>query len=165
MFKTENPLPGDIGLVRISGITGKLVSLGQRLIGSGGYYTHAFVVVNGGMVVQAQPGGAERVALSEAVGNRRVAYSAFSLTDATRQAIVSAADSLVGTPYSFLDYAAIGAARLTGLAALERYTSDDGHMICSQLADEAYGRAGIDLFPDRLVGDVAPGDIARLIGA
>jgi cell wall-associated NlpC family hydrolase len=161
-----NPLPGDIGLCRISGTTGRLVSAGQCLIGSGSYYTHAFVYVGAGEVIQAEPGGAKRVFLSEALnGRRRVAYSSFPLTDAQRGAIVSAAESLIGTPYSYLDYAAIGAARLAHIDALERFVENTHHMICSQLVDECYRRAGIELFPNRIPGDVAPGDLARLIGA
>lgn len=165
MFKTVDPLPGDFGLVRISGLTGKLVSAGQRLIGSGSYYTHAFVVVDGGFIVQAQPGGAERVSLAELVADRKVAYSDFTLTDQQRSDIVSAAEFLVGTPYSFLDYAAIGAHRLLHLTALERFVESEQHMICSQLVAECYMHAGIFLYPNRILGDVTPGDLAHLIGA
>jgi len=164
-FKTY-PLPGDFGLVRISGLTGELVSAGQRIIGSGSYYTHAFVVVGSGKtVVQAQPGGAKLMDLDDALGGRKAVYSAYALTEEQRIAIRRAAVSLIGTPYSFLDYAAIGARRLLGTKGLESYVGSTGHMICSQLVDEAYRRAGIELFPGRIAGDVAPGDLARLIGA
>jgi uncharacterized protein YycO len=164
-FKTTNPCPGDFGLVRIGGLTGKGVSLGQRLIGSGSYFTHAFIVGRNGYVIQAEPGGAEIVPFADAVGSQRVAYSAFDLTDQQRTDIVAAACRMVGTPYSFLDYLAIAAERLVHFDALERFVSADGHLICSQLVDEAYAIAGIELFPDRVAGDVAPGDLARLIGA
>lgn len=159
------PSAGDFGLVRISGPTGAAVSLGQRLIGSGSYYTHAFIVIGDGTVVQAQPGGAERVSLADAVGNRRVAYSAFPLWSGQRYDIARAAVSLIGTPYSFLDYLAIGEARLLHSKRLEDFVRDTGHMICSQLVDECYRRAGVELFPGRIAGDVTPGDLARLIGA
>lgn len=164
-FKTDNPQVGDIGLVRISGVTGVLVSLGQRLIGSSSYFTHAFVVVGDGMVVQAQPGGAECVPLADAVGSRRVVFTDFALPAEQRIGIMWAALAMVGTPYSFLDYAAIGLRRILRFAGLERYVSNTGHLICSQLADLAYKRAGFELFPGRIPGDVTPGDIARLIGA
>lgn len=160
------PQPGDFGLCRISGLTGVAVSAGQRLIGSGSYFTHAFVYVGNGEVVQAQPGGAKRMPLSDAVSNHsRVAYSSFPLAPVQRAAILGAATYLIGTPYSFADYAAIGARRLLGIAALERFVRDSGHMICSQFVDECYRRAGFELFPGRIPGDVAPGDLARLIGA
>jgi uncharacterized protein YycO len=166
-FKTTNPLMGDIGLVRISGLTGLAVDLGQRLSGSGSYFTHAFVVLDAeqDLIVQAQPGGAVVASLRETVGDRRVAYTDFALTSDQRLDIASAALSLIHTPYSFLDYPAIGLRRLLGISALERYVGDHGHLICSQLADLAYKRGGFDLFPGRLPGDVEPGDIARLVGA
>jgi cell wall-associated NlpC family hydrolase len=142
------------------------VSAGQRAVGSGSYFTHAFVYIGNGEVIQAQPGGASRVLLSEALdGRKRVAWSAFPLTDNERAVIVSAAKWYLGTPYSFLDYLAIAEARLLHRRRLERYVSTTSHMICSQLVDECYRRAGIELFPGRLPGDVAPGDLAKLIGA
>lgn len=165
-MKTSYPQPGDFGLTRIAGTTGKLVSIGQRIVGSGSFYTHAFVYLGNGEIIEAEPGGARKTLLSHALqGRKTAAYSDFDLTPAQRSAIVSAAESLLGTPYSFLDYLAIGEARLLHTTRLERYVSDTGHMICSQLVDECYRRAGIELFPNRISGDVAPGDLAKLIGA
>jgi hypothetical protein len=165
--KTDNPLRGDIGLVRITGLTGLAVDLGQRLIGSGSYFTHAFIVVDPAqdLIIQAQPGGADFASLRKTVAGRRVVYSDFALTDKQRYDIAAAAVAMHGTPYSFVDYAAIGAARLAAYKGLENYVSDSGHEICSQFADLAYKRGGFDLFPGRIPGDVVPGDIARLIGA
>lgn len=163
-FATE-PQPGQFGLVRIGGTTGKLISIGQRLIGSGSTYTHAFMVVDNGMVIQGEPGGAKLVPLEQVVSGRTAAYSAIPLDSVRRASVIEAAHSLAGTPYSYLDYLAIGAARIARTAALERFVSASGHMICSQLVDETYRRAGIELFPGRIAGDVAPGDLARLIGA
>lgn len=165
-MKTERPLPGDFGLCRISGFTGACISAGQRAIGSGSYYTHAFIYVGNGEVIQAQPGGVARVMLAEALdGRKRVAYSDYELTGFQRSTVVRNAVALLGTPYSFLDYPAIGAARLLGCKGFEDYVSTTGHMICSQLVDICYRRAGIELFPGRIPGDVVPGDLARLIGA
>lgn len=165
VYKTENPLPGDFGLVHIPRLVGGAISRGQRLVGSGSYFTHAFVVVENGDVVQAQPGGAVACPLMDAITSRRVAYSAFDLLTQQRARIVANAMSMIGTPYSFADYLAIGALRLAHFGWLEDYVSADGHLICSQLVDEAYGLAGIELFPNRRTGDVAPGDLANLIGA
>lgn len=165
-MKTSYPQPGDFGLTRIAGTTGKLVSIGQRLVGSGSYYTHAFIYVGNGEIIEAEPGGARRALLSHALqGRKRAAYSDYDLTASQRSNIVRAAVSLIGTPYSFLDYLAIAEARIVRTGALEEFVSDTGHMICSQLVDETYRRAGIELFPGRLSGDVAPGDLAKLIGA
>jgi hypothetical protein len=164
-FKLDNPRPGDFGLVRISGLTGVAVDLGQRLTGSGSYFTHAFLVMDGRMVLQGQPGGAEYAYLDDAVGNRPVVYSDFALTDDQRASIVAAGDQLHGTPYSFLDYPAIGAARLLGMRRLELYVQSTKHMICSQVVETAYRNGGFDLFPNRIAGDVEPGDLAHRIGA
>jgi cell wall-associated NlpC family hydrolase len=160
-----NPKPGDIGLCRISGLTGVAVSAGQRLIGSGSYFTHAFIYMGAGEVIQAQPGGAKRVLLAEALdGRKRVAFSDFDLNPAQRSAICAAAERFIGTPYSFLDYLAIAEARIARIDSLEEFVGETGHMICSQLVDECYRQAGIELFPGRIPGDVAPGDLAKLIG-
>jgi hypothetical protein len=44
------------------------------------------------------------------------------------------------------------------------FVADEGHLICSQLVDEAYLRAGVHLFDDgRLPGDVTPGDLWWLL--
>jgi uncharacterized protein YycO len=164
--KYSNPLPGDFGLVRITGAVGEAISIGQHLVGSGSYFTHAFVVVDGARVVQAEPGGAQLVSLTEATyGYARVAYSDFSLTADERQAISDAALAAVGTPYSFVDYAAIGALRLWHTDRLERFVGRSKHMICSQLVAQCYKTARHDLFPLRSPGDVTPGDLAHLIGA
>jgi cell wall-associated NlpC family hydrolase len=162
---TTTPRIGQFGLTRISGLTGKFVEAGQALVGSRSMWTHAFVVVSDDEIVQAQPGGAVRVPLRDALNGRGVVFSDFGLDIFTRGRIAREAEKLVGTPYSFADYAAIGAARLLHTTRIEAYVEDSGHMICSQLVDEAFARAGIELFPNRLAGDVTPGDLARLIGA
>jgi uncharacterized protein YycO len=164
--KYSNPLPGDFGLVRISGAVGEAISIGQTLVGSGSYYTHAFVVTNDMRVVQAEVGGAQLVTLDEATnGYARVAYSAFDLTDKQRRIIANTAAASVGTPYSFLDYLAIAALRIAHTDRLERFVGRTKHMICSQLVAQCYANAGYPLFPMRAPGDVAPGDLAHLIGA
>jgi uncharacterized protein YycO len=163
-YSTE-PKVGQFGVTRIKGVTGRLIELGQHLIGSGSRYTHAFVVVADGWVVQAEPGGATLVPLSSAVGGRDTVYSDLDLTDDQRKAITTKAFRLVHTPYSYLDYLAIGVRRLFGINALENYVEDTGHMICSQLVDDVFRSAGIELFPGRIPGDVTPGDLARWLGA
>jgi cell wall-associated NlpC family hydrolase len=165
MGYSNTPSVGQFGVTRIHGLTGRLIEVGQRLIGSGSRFTHAFVVVADGWVVQAEPGGARLVPLSSVVGGRDTLYSDLALTDEQRQVIRIKALRLAHTPYSYLDYLAIAARRLFGVSFLERYVEDSGHMICSQLVDEVFREAGIELFPARIPGDVVPGDLARLIGA
>jgi hypothetical protein len=78
-------------------------------------------------------------------------------------AVAFVARGYVGTPYSFLDYAAIA-----GLHAgvkngpIRRYVKSTGHMICSQLADQAMSDAGWHVFDDgRLPQDVTPAALYR----
>jgi hypothetical protein len=157
------PQPGDFGVTKITGIGGKLIWLGQALIGSRSRYEHAFIVgLRPGSVIEAEPGGASVGFLPA-----EAAYSHFPLTNVQRLAIVNAAVGLIGTPYSWLDYVAIAAERLRlPSKRLRRYVGASGHQICSQLVDEAYRRAGVALFADgRSPGSVTPGDLAKLIGA
>jgi uncharacterized protein YycO len=165
MSYSTTPSIGQFGVTRIHGLTGRLIEFGQKVIGSGSRFTHAFVVVADGWVVQAEPGGARLVPLASAVGGRETLYSDLDLTEEQRKAIARKAFRLVNTPYSYLDYLAIGARRLFGASFLERYVEDTHHMICSQLVTEVFRQADIELFPGCIPGDVTPGDLARLIGA
>jgi uncharacterized protein YycO len=159
------PQVGDFALTRISGITGRLIAVGQALIGDAAPVQHALIYVGGGYIVQAMPGGAEMIRLEDA--NAPVLWSTgiVSLTAAERMRIASEARELVDTPYSFADYLSIGLAAWHVRPRWVRdYIADTGHMICSQLVDEVYKRAGVQLFDDgRLPGDVTPGDLYKLI--
>ncbi|NUP47567.1 MAG: hypothetical protein HOW97_09695 [Catenulispora sp.] len=161
------PLPGDFGLCRITGPVGVLIRLGQFLAGGGDAdYEHAFVYVGDGRIVEAQPGGARETEMSE-YADRPILWSTGKvlLTNARRQAVVAAARSLIGTPYSAVDYLAIAAHRLhLPLPGLRRYVASSGHMICSQLVDAAYQRAGVQLYADgRWDGYVTPASLAALV--
>jgi cell wall-associated NlpC family hydrolase len=156
-----NPQPGDFGLTTISGTVGRLIRFGQWLNGDGfSVYEHAFIVIPGGKLVEAEPGGARIGELSEYT-NVSVDYSSWPLTDEQRHAVVGAATALLSTPYSALDYLALATHRLHIPApGLRSYISSTGHMICSQLVDEVYRRAGVQLFNDgRWPGFVTPGSL------
>lgn len=161
----NEPQLGDFGLTKITGITGTLIAAGQRIIGDGCPIQHAYVYVGYGYIVQAMPGGAERILLEDA--NPPVVWSTdfIPLTTAQRRNIVNEAIDLVGTPYSFADYLSIGLAHFHVRPAwVLDYIADSGHLECSQLVDEAYKRAGINLFTDgRFPGDVTPGDLWKLL--
>jgi hypothetical protein len=148
----------------MGGALGWWVGLGQFLIGDASPVQHAFVCV-GDHVVEAMPGGALLTPLDTYRGRGDVAWSRYPLTDAQRVVIVGRAVSLIGTPYSFLDYLAI-ALDHWGIRPkrLRRYVASSGHLICSALVDDCYRAAGVHLFADgRDVGDVTPGDLARLL--
>jgi hypothetical protein len=67
--------------------------------------------------------------------------------------------------YGFLDIAALGLRQFgINLGFVNRRITRSDRMICSQLVDEIYKRAGVHLFTDgRLSQDVTPGDLADLI--
>jgi hypothetical protein len=165
----DRPLPGDIGLTSIAGRVGRLIRFGQFLNGDGfTTYEHAFVVVDRlsdspteTTLVEAEPGGARVTLLSEYDG-REIVW--LRCPEQFRWDVAHEAADLLGTPYSFADYASLAALRLHIPAPHVRaYVMSSKHMICSQLADEAARRGGWHLFTDmRWPGDVTPGDLYRL---
>ncbi|MEU3986104.1 hypothetical protein AB0F77_39610 [Streptomyces sp. NPDC026672] len=159
------PMPGDFALTKISGLTGAFINAGQYLVGDGSPVQHAFVYVGNGYVVQAMPGGAEMIRLEDA--SEPVVWSTgkVPLTEAERLFISECAIGLVGTPYSFLDYASIALAHYRIRPRWVRdFVADSGHLICSQLIDYAYECADVHLFDDgRIPGDVTPGDLWKLL--
>lgn len=157
-------MTGQFGLSRIGGFIGVLVNIGQAIIGDGSRYTHAFMIV-GDQVIEAMPGGARITPLAFYLTGHHEATTVVSdltLTIEQQIEITEIALDLVGTPYSFLDYAAL-ALRHWGFQPrwLLRYLASTKHMICSQLVDEVYRRAGIHLFKDgRPPQYVTPGALA-----
>jgi len=160
---------GAIGLTHIGGRLGAAIRVGQLLNGAAprhARWTHALIAVGDGTIVQAEPGGAQRVTEAAACAGREVLwFFPDGTTPGQRQVAARAATDLTGAPYSFADYAALAAVRLhLDLVAhgLRDYVAASGRLICSQLVDEAYRRAGVDLIPGRRPGDVTPADLARL---
>jgi hypothetical protein len=167
-------LPGTIGLVQISGEVGKLIGFGQWLETHAETFwfkrekniltwEHAFVYLGNGKLIEAEPGGARIVDISEYDGvnvywctNIANQYHADNL-----QHVADIARGFEHVPYSFLDYFALVAHRLhISVPGLRRYIESTKHLICSQLADKAYELAGDHLFTDlRWAGDVSPLDI------
>jgi hypothetical protein len=164
-----SPQPGDIGLVRMPGAGGRAIRIGQWLAGDGySDYEHVMVLVGSvedrgvAMVMEAMPGGARLTLLSYYTRQGEVLW--LRCPPEHRTAVAAAALALEGTPYSWADYWAVGAHRLHIPAPhLERYIVSSKHLMCAQLADRAADAGGWHLFTDgRWVGDVTPGDLARL---
>jgi hypothetical protein len=163
---------GAFFLTQITGPTGWLIGVGQALAGDPSRYEHAGVIISeSGDVVEAEPGGARVSNLSEYKGRPLLISDApvlNSLADwmagerALRDHVVVEAKKLVGVGYSALDYLALALLHLHLPSSWVRNRVEkSGHMICSQLVDAIYERAGIHLFTDgRLPGDVAPADLA-----
>jgi len=172
--------PGDYGLIAIPGRGGRLIRLGQFLIGDGYKdYQHAFVYVGEGMVIEAASSGAvkrpfhydpeavlwssETLYQDVGLGNDLIPIE---LTDLDRSAICQAAEGYIGVPYSWLDYLAIAAHRfhLSRSEALQKIVASTRRMICSQLVDQCFVDAGVHLFDDhRWPGYVTPGDLTQLL--
>lgn len=155
------PTPGSIGLVSIRGNVGRLIRVGQWLNGDGySRYTHAYVYVGNGKIVEARPKGAVCVPQCHSWDETLWLHCPPQYS----RGVSLAALGLVGTPYSVLDYFAIAATRLhIPCVGLRQYVETSKHMICSQLADEAARRGGWHLFKDkRLPQDVTPGDLWEL---
>ena len=176
----------------VSGAGGKLIRFGERLNGDAfTQYQHAEVYIGTslpatipvlpgkplplvpvaskyGWTLSAYPGGARLMPLDcppEELPGALWSSDAFGLTPQQRSGIVAASFSVLGTPYSFIDYAALSAHRLHIPApGLQSFIADTGHLICSQLCDEVHYRAGVHLFDDwRWPGYVTPADLATLI--
>ena len=160
------PAPGDFCVVRMPGLVGTAIRFGQWINGDGfADYEHAAVLADCCTVVEAMPDGARMADLSR-FGSEPIRW--YRAPDAARTKIVAAALLMIGTPYSFLDYLALAEVRVHSpfAPAVRRYVASTKHMICSQLVDEAYRRAGVQLFDDgRDPGDVTPADLLGLIVA
>jgi GNAT superfamily N-acetyltransferase len=184
--------PGDIGFSNITGYAGALVWLGQRLLAATepSEYTikHAYMVTealsdtggHGPWIVQAMPHGAEEIEIGQEHWTRDFVYvrpdyqrwqNPSSLANlAYKQAetgfwVAEAARKYIGTPYSFLDYAAIlGLHMGVKNGRVRRYVTTSKHMICSQLVDQVLSDAGLHVFDDgRLPQDVMPIELYRAL--
>jgi hypothetical protein len=161
--------PGDWFVVDPGDWLSADIKLGERLIdGSRTKYAHAGMASRWDhqtgqlMIVQAEPGGAQEVPWPWQ--GRDHAWSTGRYPANGQAAVV--ARGLIGTPYSFADYAAI-ALHTAHVPApgLRSFISAGGHLICSQLVDHACLVAGTHLFADgRWEGYVKPSDLGRLLG-
>lgn len=160
-----NVRPGDFGLVSMGGF-GKVIRVLQWMDGSGfANYEHAFVYVGGltsHNIVEADPSGAKQVEFH--YDPKTVVWSSnLVLTDSERVKVCEIAESFVGTPYSFLDYASLVAKRIhLPVIGLQHYIASTNHMICSQLVAACYQAAGIPLYKT-WTGNVTPGDLYDLL--
>jgi hypothetical protein len=145
--------PGDAALYRPHNTLGEAIAAFTR-----SRYCHVRLIVDeDGSTVEADFKGA----IQGHVQDGDVIVSP-PLTDAQRAIIPVVAEHLIGTPYGFLDIAALALAsvgiRNRWLAARIARTDQ---LICSQLVDVVWQATGFHAFADgRLPQDVTPGDIA-----
>lgn len=153
-----SPQSGDYMVVKTGGWVAWVI---RRLTHSP--VNHAAVNIGDGMIVEAQPGGAK---ISSAGNYSKAIWSHLDLDPECRRQIANAALGFVGTPYSTWDIAALAVACVTKKRTphwIAKRLSRPDRLICSQLVDEAYRRAGVQLFKDRLPSEVTPGDLYNLI--
>lgn len=170
---TYRPMVGDIGCVPMHAPGGPAIRTGElllrrvyrdRLPAAACNYQHAFLYGGQGYVFQAQPKGAGFVELAEYHPDS-ILWLRRGLSVQQRQQIQTEMTRRVGTPYSYLDYAAIAAHALDlpDSDLLRNYVADSGHMICSQMCDFLHKQVGDEIFADgRWEGFVTPMDLAAL---
>lgn len=162
------PRPGDIGLVKISGVGGQLIRWLQRANGDGFEdYEHAFIVTAVSAegvitIVEAEPGGAVEVELHYPAHKVRWLVCPDQYRIGTVTTALATARRKV--PYSWLDYGACALHRAhINPWGLKAYIQSTKHMMCSQLADYCASKAGWRLFQDgRWEGYVTPGALDKL---
>ena len=157
-------LPGTFGVVSSPGLIPAAIKLSTR-----SPFSHAFVVVGGGLVVEAHWRGARIAPIAQYRRTDRQAL-AFNdeepLTTQQRKGIVRHSLHLLGTPYNFLDIAGIGMSAWAGWqpAWLRNRAQAEHRLICSQLVARVYFLgAGIDLALGRPDSSVTPGDLGLRI--
>ena len=160
MSQTKGPAPGDYGVVHGSGFYSWAIEVGTKSPTS-----HAFVVVEGNKIVEAQPSGAIVSPLSK-YAHHEVAYNDEEYkSPAEREGIVAHAMKLVGTPYNWWDIFALTMDSF-GLASpwMWKRAQEEKSLVCSALVSRSYYLgAGIDLANGRPDATVTPGDLANRI--
>lgn len=156
--------PGTFGVVDNAGFLGAGIRLSTR-----SPFSHAFVVVRDGMVVEAEAHGAQLTPLDHYIGGhpRALAFNDEEpLTDVQRDGIVAHAMKLVGTPYGFMDIVGLALHAWTGWypEPLLDNVQKEKALICSQLVARSYYLgSGVDLGLGRPDAMVTPGDLALRI--
>lgn len=177
---------GDIMFTRIGGWSGRGIELGEKILDAfmpgADHIDHVAVVSqamapngsHGPWIVQAMPDGAEEIEIGDEHWTPDFTYIRLDYFSQSpwaqgpdlrvlRASVARAARKYIGTPYSFLDYAAIAGLHF-GIrnGPVRRYVRTTKHMICSQLADQAMSDAGYHVFSDeRLPQDVWPSALYR----
>lgn len=161
MVRDDPPQGGTYGVVRTRGVYAFLIRVATH-----SRYDHAFLVMPDASVIEAEPRGARRRAVSEYAGYPTL-YSTDALTGAQRAAVCAKAETLLGTPYGWTDIARLGL-RTLGLrwAWLTRRADQEHAMICSQLVAACGQAAGVDWTCGRdCPAAVTPADLARRLCA
>ena len=149
---------GDFAVVRTPGPIGAIIRIVTR-----SDFNHAYTDMGDGTIIEARARGAVRTQDTYPARWRMVSH--MPLTDDQRNRICDNAIAVLGTPYGFLDLLSLGLLQygIRWKWIRDRVARQD-RLVCSQLEDLIYERAGIHLYNDgRPSMDVTPGDLADLI--
>lgn len=166
MTTVQSPRVGDIAVTPSRGI----IAAGIRLVTHCPEAAHALVYTGlvpgsqpGQTAIEADPHGARPANPHKYPRVTWLTGLSARLTGPQRDQIRIWCIAHLGTPYSWLDDAAIGMVDVFGWApaCLRARMRSDATLMCSQLCVEAYRAAGVDLFPGLPGGAVSPGDLWR----
>ena len=149
IYGLEDLRPGDVGFGPIHGRVGAGIKAALTIVDGNAPYQHTFMVVKaaervgpdnrlvGPTAIEAMPHGALRVD----IGNRWTRKYCYVRPDYETQeqawGVAQSALALEGTPYSILDYGAIGLHEAhVPVPHLKAYIESSKHLICSQLVDK-----------------------------
>ncbi len=160
---TWTPPPGTIGLTYSYGFTAFRATLGQTLINETTSYSHAFIAIGDGLIIEPWPNGVRLSALDD-YAEEDVSYGLLmGLNDSQRQAVVSAALTLDGVGHGLADYLALAVRRWRwNVPWAHRRAASSARLLPAQFVAEAYRRAGMELMPGFSLGDVTMSDLGAL---
>jgi len=159
------PQPGDYFVAQVHGIVGLGIRVGQALVGDWSRFCHAGILLPGGRIFEAEPGGAKIRTLEELYARKGpIAWSQNYLDPATRERICDDAESRKGAPYGWLTYPYIALDLVHwNDTALGSAVARTKALICSQAVDAIYLNQRVTIFDDgRPAGKVTPGDLAQI---
>jgi len=143
---TYTPRRGDFFITVSRSRIGAIVRFLQALVGDYTIFTHA------GMVTTDQDSEGHQDIVEAMPGKAK-------LSDLSKYR------SDPNTTYSWSEYLYLALAHWGWRTKwIQNRIKSSGHLICSQLVDQVYNDAGIQLFADgRISEDVTPGDLARIL--
>jgi hypothetical protein len=125
---------------------------------------HVVVAISPTECVSAEPGG---VIVRTNAAYQNVTWSKFKLDDEQKAAIVAAGNASLKLPYNYAIYLPLFLSRLTHIPVpvfIAKWLGKRRNVDCSQLGDDIYHAAGIDLFTESS-DIVTPGDFERMFQA
>lgn len=134
------PPAGLYGVVKTRGLIPWIIRRATR-----GQFDHAFVILEDGAIIEAEPGGVKIGHLSEYYRNQVAINSDEEITVQQRAVVVATARAMVGKPYNDLAIADDGLESFGWhWRRLLKWASGDGEVVCSQLVAIAGQAAGLD---------------------